>query len=149
MGAAFTNAKYSLWTGSICAFYAQCGWSVFLWIFYDLFSVCLEKYQHCSLYLTENDLLLFSAIGHLNFVEQKLKVSKSYMYIKFVFYTRACTCRSTWASYQIREIVGCACARNAGNVFPATDFKGNRELAIPACITARASRTCRDACRDR
>ena len=26
----------------------------------------------------------------------------------------------------------------AGNLFPATDFKGNRELAIPACITARA-----------
>ena len=28
-----------------------------------------------------------------------------------------------WASYQIRKIAGCACA---GNVFPATDFKGNR-----------------------
>ena len=24
-----------------------------------------------------------------------------------------------WASYQIRKIVGCACAGNAGNVFPA------------------------------
>ena len=55
---------------------------------------------------------------------------------------------SAWASYQIRNIAGCACAGNAGNVFPATDFKGNRELALPACITARASRTCRDACRD-
>ena len=32
---------------------------------------------------------------------------------------------------------------------PAADFKGNRYLAIPACIMARASRTCRDACRDR
>ena len=29
------------------------------------------------------------------------------------------------------------------------DFKGNRQSAIPACITARAWRTCRDACRDR
>ena len=28
-----------------------------------------------------------------------------------------------WASCQIRKIVGCACAGNAGNVFPATDFK--------------------------
>ena len=46
---------------------------------------------------------------------------------------------TTWASYQIRKIAGCACAGNAGNVFPATDFKGNRGLAIPACITA-----CRD-----
>ena len=54
-----------------------------------------------------------------------------------------------WASYQIRKIAGCTCAGNAGNVFPATDFKGNRSLAIPACITARASRTCRDDCRDR
>ena len=35
-----------------------------------------------------------------------------------------------------------SCAGNAGNVFPATDFKGNRKLAIPACITARACRTC-------
>ena len=56
---------------------------------------------------------------------------------------------SSWASYQIRKIAGCACAGNAGNVFPATDFKGNRLLATLACITARASRTCRDACRDR
>ena len=36
-----------------------------------------------------------------------------------------------------------------GAFSPAADFKGNRYLAIPACITARASRTCRDACRDR
>ena len=36
-----------------------------------------------------------------------------------------------------------------GTFSPAADFKGNRKLAIPACITARAWRTCRDACRDR
>ena len=54
-----------------------------------------------------------------------------------------------WASCQIRKSVGCACAGNVENVFPATDFKGNHKLAIPACITARASHTCRDACRDR
>ena len=30
-----------------------------------------------------------------------------------------------WASFQIRKIAGCACAGNAGNVFPATDLKGN------------------------
>ena len=35
-----------------------------------------------------------------------------------------------WASYQIREIVGCACSENAGNVFLATGLKGNRQLAI-------------------
>ena len=54
-----------------------------------------------------------------------------------------------WASYQIRKIAGCACAGNAGNVYPTTDFNGNRWLAIPTCFTARAWRTCRDACRDR
>ena len=31
---------------------------------------------------------------------------------------------------------------------PAAEFKGNRELAIPTCITARASSPCRDVCRD-
>ena len=30
-----------------------------------------------------------------------------------------------WASYQIHKIACCACAGNAGNVFPATDFIGN------------------------
>ena len=47
------------------------------------------------------------------------------------------------ASCQIRKIARCACAGNAGNVSSATDFKGSRWLAIPACITARASRTLR------
>ena len=45
---------------------------------------------------------------------------------------------TTWDSCQIRKSAGCACAWNAGNVFPATDFKGNCKLAIPTCITARA-----------
>ena len=31
-----------------------------------------------------------------------------------------------WASYQIRKIAGGACAGNAGNFSPPTDFKGNR-----------------------
>ena len=55
----------------------------------------------------------------------------------------------SWASCQIRRMARCACAGNAGNVFPATDFKRNRGLATPTCFTARAWRTCRDACRDR
>ena len=49
-----------------------------------------------------------------------------------------------WTSYQIRKIAGCVCAGNAGNVFPR-----HRGLAIPTYITARAWRTCRDACRGR
>ena len=51
---------------------------------------------------------------------------------------------SSWASYQIRKIAGCACTGNAGNVFTC-----QCGLVIPTCITARAWRTCRDACRDR
>ena len=48
-----------------------------------------------------------------------------------------------WASCQIRKIASCACAGNAGNVFPR-----HHALAIPTCITACAWRTCSDACRD-
>ena len=36
-----------------------------------------------------------------------------------------------------------------GTFSPIADFEGNRLLVISACITARAWRTCRDACRDR
>ena len=54
-----------------------------------------------------------------------------------------------WASYQIRNIAGCACAGNTGKDFPATNFNRNHLLAIPAYIPARASRTCHDECRDR
>ena len=38
-------------------------------------------------------------------------------------------CQTAWASHQTCEIAGCACARNAGNVFPTTDFKGNRHAS--------------------
>ena len=41
---------------------------------------------------------------------------------------------STWASYQIRKILSCPCAGNTGNVFPVTDFKWNRHLAILTCM---------------
>ena len=41
-------------------------------------------------------------------------------YIQYIDYVHQ------WASYQIRKIAGCACAGNAGNVSPATDFKWNR-----------------------
>ena len=84
----------------------------------------------------------------------------------------------SWASYQIRNIVICACTGNAGNgtdevlnpckhghltryvklrvvhalgmpgTFSATKFKGNDKLAILACITALSSRTYRNTCRD-
>ena len=46
------------------------------------------------------------------------------------------------------QYCGLRMRRECRNVFSATDSKGNRELAIPTCITARASCTCRDACPD-
>ena len=47
---------------------------------------------------------------------------------------------SPWASYQIRKIVGCACAGNSGSVIPATDFRRKPLLSDPdmhhgTCVT--------------
>ena len=53
--------------------------------------------------------------------------------IKVVFDNRGRCNLAVWASSRIHKIAGCACAGNTGNVFPAIDFKGNRQLAILAC----------------
>ena len=50
------------------------------------------------------------------------------------------TIRVQWASCQIRKLTGCACAGNAGNVFPVTDFKGKPLVSDPdmhhgTCVT--------------
>ena len=37
----------------------------------------------------------------------------------------------TWASYQIRKIAGCACAGNAGNVFPRRRFQRKPLVSDP------------------
>ena len=47
---------------------------------------------------------------------------------------------STWASYQIRKTAGCACAGNAGNVFPRRRFKRKPLVSDPGmhhgtCVT--------------
>ena len=52
-----------------------------------------------------------------------------------------------WASYLIRNVAGCACAWNAGNVL-ANDFEENGLVTTPACITPRAPHTFCDACRE-
>ena len=36
-----------------------------------------------------------------------------------------------WTSYQIRKIAGCACARNAGNVFPRRRFQSKPLVSDP------------------
>ena len=57
-----------------------------------------------------------------------------------------------WTSYQIRKIARCACAGNAGNVFPATGFKRKRLVSdhgmhhgtcsthVPWCISVSLTR---------
>ena len=47
---------------------------------------------------------------------------------------------SQWASYQIRKIAGCACAGNAGNVFPRRRFQRKPLVSDPGmhhgtCVT--------------
>ena len=45
-----------------------------------------------------------------------------------------------WASYQIRKIAGCACAGNAGNIFPRRRFQSKSLVSDPSmhhgtCVT--------------
>ena len=58
------------------------------------------------------------------------------------FSTLICTesKESPWASYQIRQIAGCACAGNAGNVFPRRRFPRKPLVSDPGmhhgtCVT--------------
>ena len=49
-------------------------------------------------------------------------------------------CVCAWASYQIRKIAGCACAGNAGNVFPRRRFQRKLLVSDPGmhhgtCVT--------------
>ena len=67
-----------------------------------------------------------------------------YMWAKPEIYTEnkqmpPCTAMP-WASYQIRKIAGCACAGNAGNVFPRRRFQRKPIVSDPGmhhgtCVT--------------
>ena len=50
-----------------------------------------------------------------------------------------------WASYQIRKILGCACAGKTRNVFPCRRIQSKPLVSDPGMHHG----TCRDACRDR
>ena len=61
----------------------------------------------------------WSYIGHMSYLASKLwEVIKPWITEKQPAITHA-----PWASYQIRKIAGCACAGNAGNVFPRRRFQ--------------------------
>ena len=75
--------------------------------------------------------------------------TRKYFYELPIWYTNIChdyCCHGPLTRYVKLRV---AHAPGMPGTFPPTaEFKGNRELAIPACITARTWRTCRDACRD-
>ena len=54
---------------------------------------------------------------------------KTYSFPPVVCVSVSCAHVKQWASYQIHKIADCACARNAGNVFPATTGKRSRHAS--------------------
>ena len=70
-------------------------------------------------------------IVNLSVVGEHCKLSRWW------YFTRA---HALWASYQIRKIAGCACARNAGNVSPQCRFQRKPLVSDPGmhhgtCVT--------------
>ena len=66
--------------------------------------------------------------------------SKKYTLSGFVVFWFHSVLHMPWASYQIRKIAGCACARNAGNVFPHCRFQRKPLVSDPGmhhgtCVT--------------
>ena len=75
-------------------------------------------------------------------IVEREHIQISYIYFNKVYFTNdfmyILPLELQWASYHTRKIAGCACSGgNAGNVLPTIDLKGNRFLAITACIAAR------------
>ena len=94
---------------------------------------CDDKAQYFGIFLFQSHgqmVLKSISDGHTQASTTSTRWCKAFVCFQLNFLS--------WASYQICKIAGCACVGNAGNVFPATAFKGNHGLAIPACITARA-----------
>ena len=65
--------------------------------------------------------------------------SRMYMYVYDLYFSQQ-EHRPSWASYQIRKIAGCACAGNAGNVFPRRRFQRKPLVSDPGmhhgtCVT--------------
>ena len=81
-------------------------WSICMWSF---------VYKHVNRYLQRNRYIATSVVVS-NVTESLLMWQNGEPLPEW----------RTWASYQIRKIADCACAGNAGKVFPATDLKGNR-----------------------
>ena len=69
------------------------------------------------------------------------KTDRIFVYILFLMADALeCVNAWAWASYQIRKIAGCACAGNAGNVFPRRRFQRKPLVSDPdmhhgTCVT--------------
>ena len=86
-----------------------------------------------------------SCVGYIGFT---VSVCLSIPYVVFALWLVACFMDyaymwhkyNPWASYQIRKIAGCACAGNAGNVFPRRRFQRKPIVSDPGmhhgtCVT--------------
>ena len=111
--------------------------------------VCQAKQPHCQTGNNNFDSSNFSYSYYFGDYQYYMKIKScdtAIFYSKILLFPRGLRNWRLfqWASCQIRNIAGWACTRNAGNVFPqaATDFKGNRSLALPACITPRRRVKC-------
>ena len=60
---------------------------------------------------------LYIAAKYCQLFRHLLSSPSSFMHFLCIT-SRVTKSRNRWASYQIRKIAGCACAGNAGNVFP-------------------------------
>ena len=75
--------------------------------------------------------------GHPQAPQVSLLLLQAYwQWIKFIGFPLL----NSWASYQIRKIAGCACAGNAGNVFPRRRFRRKPLVSDPdmhhgTCVT--------------
>ena len=72
----------------------------------------------------------------------KLQIPRALIYFHTGYNTLICisVAREVWVSYQIRNIADCACAGNAGNVFPRRRLQRKQLVSDPAmhhvtCVT--------------
>ena len=73
----------------------------------DSLKVALSVVNHRRFWQTVSDLMALKIAA---------QVSRNFVALRVL----SGVCIYRWASYQIRKIAGCACAGNAGTVFPAT-----------------------------
>ena len=93
-------------------------------------------FNNCSSWLY---LMIMYAILY-NYLQGRLVLVKFILLCCVLSCAMICIFCVPWASYQIRKIAGCACAGNAGNVFPRRRFQRKPLVSVPGmhhgtCVT--------------